>query len=182
MSKVLKGAVSGFDVWTKVAKNKEITTENGLEEFCMITWSIWKARNSALFEQRITSEKDIFETALSYLKEFQMSSTAASSIIPEERTTQNRWKPPAEGQYKVNVDGAFKEGKAGVGVVIRDTVGDLIATMAAPVPGVQDPQFLEAVAIAKGIELANDIALTGYSIESDCLEVVSKVKNEYGQG
>ena len=80
-----------------------------------------------------------------------------------------------EGRYKVNVDAAFKGENAGIGVVIRDSVGDLIATLAAPVKGIHEPQFLEAVAIAKGLEYANELALTGFSMESDCLALVDRI-------
>jgi hypothetical protein len=40
------------------------------------------------------------------------------------------WEPPPMGWIKVNVDGAYTEesGKVGVGVVIRDHVGNIILT------------------------------------------------------
>lgn len=40
-----------------------------------------------------------------------------------------------KGLVKVSVDGAYKEGKAGVGVVIRDYEGDVLASMAYPIYG-----------------------------------------------
>ena len=77
----------------------------------------------------------------------------------------------------MNIDGAFKEDKGGIGVVIRDSKGELIATMAEPINKVVEPKLLEALAVAKGIDFANDLALTGYSLEMDCLEVVNRVNN-----
>jgi len=36
-----------------------------------------------------------------------------------------RWKPPEQGWVKVNVDGAFNQetGRAGIGIIIRDSAG-----------------------------------------------------------
>ena len=62
-----------------------------------------------------------------------------------------------------------------MGVVVRDTMGELIATMACPVKNIDDPRILEAIAIAQGIKLAKEILISGFTIESDCLGVVNQV-------
>ena len=48
-----------------------------------------------------------------------------------ESVVQQRWLPPSNQLYKVNVDGAvFKERKeSGVGVIIRDVNGLVVAAM-----------------------------------------------------
>ena len=89
-----------------------------------------------------------------------------------------KWKPLNTGRFKVNVDGAFKEGKIGIGIIVRDDVGDLIASMAAPANSIYDPKHLETLAVAKGIEFANDLALTSYCIELDCLEIVNRIRSK----
>ena len=48
------------------------------------------------------------------------------------------------------MDGAFKRTKAGIGVVIREDVEDLITTMATLVPQIFEPLHLETIAIFKG--------------------------------
>ena len=78
----------------------------------------------------------------------------------------------------MNVDGAFDHGRARIGAVVRDNVGDLIASMAEPVKHIKDPTHLEAMAVAKGLELARDLAITEFSIESDCMQVVDSINSQ----
>ena len=91
---------------------------------------------------------------------------------------QTRWKPPIAGIYKVNVDGPVCGNRGGIGVIIRDHLGELIATLADPVDFVLEPKHVEAVAVAKGIEFAVELALPRFSMETDCLEVVKWTHSE----
>ena len=62
--------------------------------------------------------------------------TLYASILPQPMPTRPQpevvWKPPPSGIFKLNFDGAaFKsENKSGVGVVIRDCKGQIIASLA----------------------------------------------------
>ena len=40
VSWALKGSVTGFDVWSKIAEDKDLVAENRLEEVGMIIWSL----------------------------------------------------------------------------------------------------------------------------------------------
>ena len=130
-----------------------------------------------VFEGRRTSELDVLHRALSVLQEFHK--------LPEERSNQNpvgseeisKWKAPAAGTYKVNVDGGFMNNKAGIGIVIWDSIGDLIGVMASPEANITDPLHLEAVAIVKGVQFANDLALTVFCMESDSLTLVKRINS-----
>ena len=46
-------------------------------------------------------------------------------------TAQTRWLPPPEGLYKTNFDAAFfgNSGTAGIGVIVRDSKGEIIAAL-----------------------------------------------------
>lgn len=37
------------------------------------------------------------------------------------------WQKPAVESYKINIDGSYKDGKEGIGLLVRDHVGDIIA-------------------------------------------------------
>jgi hypothetical protein len=39
---------------------------------------------------------------------------------------QPRWIPPRPGEMKLNVDGAFTEHGAGIGMVLRDSQGEVL--------------------------------------------------------
>lgn len=67
------------------------------------------------------------------------------------------------------MDRVFNGAKASVGIVIRDNMGDVIASMAAPLQGIIDAAHAEAMAIWKCLELVRDIGLTQFVVESDCV-------------
>jgi hypothetical protein len=53
--------------------------------------------------------------------------------------TKQRWRPPMEGQAKLNVDGAFAGlGRAGAGVVLRDHQGQVILSACRHLPNCRD--------------------------------------------
>ena len=93
------------------------------------------------------------------------------------RDIQTKRQAPVARKYKANVDSAFRGGKAGIGVVIRDDKGEIIASLASPVSNVSKSKHLEALAVAKRLEIVNELALTGFTIESDCLEIVNRVNS-----
>ena len=62
-----------------------------------------------------------------------------------------------------------------MGIIIRDKAGEIVAAMASPKKHIQDPKFLEATAVAQGIQLAMELGIARYIIETDCLGVVEQV-------
>ena len=45
--------------------DREETKREGVEEFCMIMWNIWVAKNKTVFENIEPKAVDIFERAMS---------------------------------------------------------------------------------------------------------------------
>lgn len=46
------------------------------------------------------------------------------------------WQPPSNGLCKINVDGAYNGVVAGIGVIIRNHLGNVLASMAAHLSGI----------------------------------------------
>ena len=90
-----------------------------------------------------------------------------------------KWVPPPQGWFKVNVDGAiFKEtNKAGIGVVVRDSQGWVLAALTEKVDGVQDAEAIEALAIRRAIRFAIETSFNCVIIESDSLSVVEAIQD-----
>ncbi|KAI5337104.1 hypothetical protein L3X38_016373 [Prunus dulcis] len=99
-------------------------------------WEIWKTRCKAIMEGYRIDPCKVVETAGKAKVEFQKvwqgnanSVTSRSPLIGEVCS----WEPPPMGFVKVNIDGSWQSNgrKAGVGVVIRNSVGEFLGGLAA---------------------------------------------------
>ena len=88
-----------------------------------------------------------------------------------------RWKPPNSSVYKITFDGAlFLEQRcAGLGVVVRDLVGLIIAALSQRLrlPGSVD--VMEALAACRAIRFAWELNLHHVMIEGDSLRVIQAI-------
>lgn len=96
------------------------------------------------------------------------------------RASEVGWCAPANGWLKINFDGAlFKELKAvGVGVVIRNHLGEVMAALSERLPFWVDSDCAEAYAATKAVELARDLGLTDIHLEGDSLRIVKALREE----
>ena len=96
----------------------------------------------------------ICKDALERLNEFQAATTPSSLIATASHPT--RWLPPSPLQLKANCDGAIFNDLdcAGLGIVIRNSEGSMIAALServTPPPSVDD---LEALAWRRSVTFA----------------------------
>ncbi|KAL0012535.1 hypothetical protein SO802_007643 [Lithocarpus litseifolius] len=80
-------------------------------------------------------------------------------------------------RYKLNFDAAIftDKGRSGVGAVIRNERGEVMATLSAMGPFVQDSEEAEIVACRKALEFAIDACFTDLVIEGDTVNVVRAI-------
>ena len=79
------------------------------------------------------------------------------------------WKPPSVDFVKINVDGAVfpNENKSGIGVVIRNHEGQVLASKSLKLHQVYSPGLIEAIVVYSGIILALDIGFPKVVVEGD---------------
>ena len=89
------------------------------------------------------------------------------------------WTPPSAGFYKLNFDGAVFEnsGRAGLGVVVRDVEGMIIAALSQNIPLPSSVESVEAMAARRAILLAQEISLTRVVMEGDSLKVIEAINS-----
>ncbi|KAH9781470.1 hypothetical protein KPL71_008488 [Citrus sinensis] len=100
------------------------------------------------------------------------------SINP--KTPSPGWQSPPLPWYKVNINAAVssKEARAGIGMLIRNSQGEVMAASNCREISTDNIEFLEALAIQKGIQLAKDIGLVLAITESNSLNVVNLINNK----
>ncbi|XP_050241407.1 uncharacterized protein LOC126690344 [Quercus robur] len=87
----------------------------------------------------------------------------------------SRWKPPPDPVFKLNFDVAiFSElNVSGVGVIIRNCKGEVMAAMTAKGPPVGGSEEAEILACRRALEFAIDAGFTDLIVEGDNAAVMS---------
>ena len=102
------------------------------------------------------------------LEEFQAANELSTPPIVKETI---KWSPPALGLYKLNIDGAiFSQIKAtGLGMVIRDDAGLVVAAMSKKISISLGPLEAEVKAMEAAIQFGIDIGVREVTFETDSL-------------
>ena len=143
-------------------------------------WTLWHRRNRirtstvdfplAQFVPTVTQALEVFQQANS------------NDVVQSRGPTRPRirWSPSAEGEIKVNFDGAqFSDmGKAGLGVVIRNSRGQALASLSEQTILPFSPDITEALAAARAISFARGLGFTSFTLEGDSTNIIKSLKSE----
>ncbi|OMP06477.1 hypothetical protein CCACVL1_01552 [Corchorus capsularis] len=146
------------------------------DRVCTILWLLWGNSNRALYEAFCSMPNAIVRAATRILDQV----CAATSRIGEILMGQSRqiaWMPPPLGVMKINTDASFstENGEAGLGVVIRDDVGNVIASGSRRLYFIADSLYAEVHAILFGFEMALELGLDRCIVESDSLLAIREI-------
>ena len=130
-----------------------------LEKFAVTCWLLWHKRNHDRLNLPSEDYSQTWSRAQAFLHEYLSVTTKEKAEKP--KSPQVRWKLPLTNYYKVNFDGAiFKESNAGgIGVVIWDNAGMVIATLSQKVHGIHTMDMIEALAAKRAIIFAKEVGL-----------------------
>ena len=98
----------------------------------MISWSIWYRRNHLRLKQPVDTNLQLIIRAQETLLEFHEAQDCGKQFPPQSNSTEiTKWKPPKEGRYRVNYDGAvFKDNnEAGLGAIIKNHRGEVMGSL-----------------------------------------------------
>ena len=144
--------------------------------FAMLAWNIWFRRNQARTAPPGWPLEQIAQHAYQSLQEFRsaqpMKSMAATSGLV-------RWQPPPAILIKVNFDGAvFKDDeRAGIGVVVRDSQGLVLASLSQNIPLPHSVVNLEILATCRALEFSLELGFDKAILEGDSLIVMSALRD-----
>jgi ribonuclease HI len=88
-----------------------------------------------------------------------------------------RWSPPPEGTVYINCDAALfsSSRRMGLGAVIRNHIGQCVATCSELHEEVTMPEVVEALALRRALSLAGDEGFSKIMVVLDCLSLVQRV-------
>ena len=140
--------------------------KESLELFAVVAWFIWNHRNRLRLNEKGIETDRIFSTAKEYLSEFQLK---LPKPVPKPSKASIRWRPPVGKLYKTNFDEVvFREsGEAGIGVVVRDANGEVIAALAEKITFPGTMEMLEALAARRAVKFAVELGISLYEFEGD---------------
>nr|XP_023876543.1 uncharacterized protein LOC111988969 [Quercus suber] len=95
-------------------------------------------------------------------------------------TSPTCWVPPPHGFHKINVDGASSEldNSSSIGVVIRDSHGQIVAALSKPLQACFNAELTEVMALEHGALLAQELQLSKVIFELDSLNVIQAVHDK----
>ncbi|GLU09838.1 hypothetical protein SLE2022_266770 [Rubroshorea leprosula] len=151
-----------------------------LELFCLLCWNLWNSRNDALWNNKGPNPHHIIERSLHFQMEYKkalMSKGRGAAAV--QRVSETRWHPPDEGYVKVNVDGAVSEqGHVfGMGALVRDHHGEVLAAMVCQGQGTVEAEMAEACSLRRALLWAQTLTLRRIEVETDCAAIVSAINS-----
>ena len=137
-----------------------------LELIVTIAWCMWYNRNKTRHGAPRQSSRDIIHKARLILEDYKLAHLQ-KPLHKEHADT--RWIPPDYPWYMINVDAAvFSNKKAvGIGVVVREHEGSVLAALSKCIPLPLGPLAAEAKAMEEAAHFARDIGLQEVIFETD---------------
>jgi ribonuclease HI len=144
-------------------------------QFAGIVRRIWLRRNKLIFEGVFSSPSEVVKASLAAVEEFQ----AVQGRKHSGGTMENQipWRAPPIGWVMVNWDAATdrRRGRCGLGMVIRDHMGNLIAAKCTTKMGNLDPGAAEAIAALEATRFCQSLRLDQIRVVGDAKVVVEAV-------
>lgn len=137
----------------------------------IVAWALWSNRNDVKHGGVRKNPEALVQWVTHYLMEY----TAATEMVsPVTEDVSVQWNPPPPAMLKINVDGAIskRQNRVGVGSVIRDEAGRLVAAMSRSISTPLGPLEVEAKAFEAGLQLARDLGYQDVILEGDSLILV----------
>ncbi|KAK3230518.1 hypothetical protein Dsin_002399 [Dipteronia sinensis] len=90
------------------------------------------------------------------------------------------WSPPGSGLFRINCDATVDSGtgKVGLGIIIRDGVGVVLACRSMPIMAGFSPLISKALAILYGLLFALDVGLVLCLVETDAQVIANLLRND----
>ncbi|PRQ38773.1 putative ribonuclease H-like domain, reverse transcriptase zinc-binding domain-containing protein [Rosa chinensis] len=141
------------------------------ELFCRL-WSIWRERNSRVWEDKTSLACDVIIRSISRIQEFRFHNSKPSHSSPR-RGRGAQWVAPPVGLCKINIDGSFfhETRDGGFGFVVRDSDGTMLGGGAGSLRGLLSAEHAEVQACMHAVRFIAEHGFTPAILETDAMEL-----------
>ena len=143
----------------------------------LVAWCLWQRRNRLTERQPSWQLHKIGEKASALVYEFW--EVHKQEVRNPIWWPPIHWSPPPDAYYKGNFNAALFDGSdyAGIGVVFRDSSGNVITTLSQWIGYTPSVELVEAMVTRRTVVLAKEFSLFDVIIEGDCLRVAWALEN-----
>ena len=144
----------------------------------MTTSLIWTRRNKLHLGESVPDLRLLHSMARDALQEFHHAHTPAPS--PTHTRSLTKWEPPPLDWVKINFDGAIfqAKGEAGLGAIIRNNHGLVMAALAQVIPLPTSVEMVEVLAARRALSFAQELGFDHIILEGDLGIAIRAMKNE----
>lgn len=143
-------------------------------------WHIWENRNNIRNGENMSHPSHVVGKIKAYVDFISLHSFGLTfSIRRENQKSMSKWSPsPAESVF-INVDAAIfsHTERMGIGVVIRNHLGLVLAASRRFVDHVDNPELGEVIAMRHALIFAEETGFQKIIVASDCASLINKVKS-----
>ena len=109
------------------------------------------------------------------------SQPSATLLMGRQVNHRTRWQPPPTNLMKINFDGAIfsSVNAAGIGVVIRNNLGQVIASCSQWLSQAYNSNEVEALAAAKAVSFTAKSGITKAVLEGDSLTITKALSSDH---
>ncbi|KAK9997041.1 hypothetical protein SO802_021727 [Lithocarpus litseifolius] len=143
--------------------------------FAATAWSIWFHRNKVRLNENTRLMGQIAGFARDYVRDFRSSNSSSSTV---RSTAPKVWSPPGCNEWKINFDGAMfcESDEAGVGVVVRNSSGVVVAALTEKIRKPPSVEVLELLAARRAALFSDELGLDRVIFEGDSEQVIKALQ------
>ncbi|XP_059446463.1 uncharacterized protein LOC132178010 [Corylus avellana] len=145
-----------------------------MEVMVVVARSIWLRRNALVHGKKVSPSNVVVKNAIESFEAYHIANSKIKGVIKRDNTKVFCWEAPKDDFVKVNWDAAVDKHrrKMGIGVIIRDSMGEVLTTLSAPKDYIIEPDIAEALVVLRAVLFCGELGFHWVILEGDALQVV----------
>ena len=143
-----------------------------------MAWSLWQRRNKLRIDLPYHPLNQVGPHSTKFLQDYLDSQDTQTPSNSTTLPTQS-WTPPNTNSFKANFDGAVfnNSNSTGVGVIIRDSNGEVIAAMFERILLPTTMMEVEMLACRRAVTFAIEVGIQDITFEGDSLTMIRAINS-----